>query len=84
MTTKTGHRGAAVAVLVVVGGAVAVASWVGGDHGLAIGLVAIYAAAAVVAYLWSGGSGDIAALMRAGGDERQRGMTATPQRSWDS
>jgi hypothetical protein len=72
--TPTGHRGATAAVLVIGGGGVAIATWVGGDHGLAIGLVATYAVTAVIAYLWSGGKGDIAAIMRVGGDERQRGI----------
>lgn len=76
MTTATrkGHRAAAAAVLVVGGGAVAAASWASGDHGLAVGLVAFYVVAATVAFLWSGGSGDVAAILRAGGDERQRGL----------
>lgn len=73
-STRSGHRGAATAVLVVGGGALAAASWIGGDHGLAIGLVVFYVIAAVVAYVWSGGQGDIAAIMRVGGDERQRGL----------
>lgn len=71
---RTGKRGAAAAVLVVGGGAVAAASWVGGDHGLAIGLLVFYAVAATVAFVWAGGQGDVAAIMRAGGDERQRGL----------
>jgi hypothetical protein len=70
----TGHRSATAAVLVVGGGAIAVATWVAGDHGLALGLVGFYALAAGIAYLWSGGKGDMAAIMRVGGDERQRGM----------
>jgi hypothetical protein len=70
----TGHRSATAAVLVVGGGAIAVATWVAGDHGLAVGLVGFYALAAGIAYLWSGGKGDMAAIMRVGGDERQRGM----------
>ena len=37
----TGHRGASVAVLVVGGGGLAAGTWVGGDHGLAIGLIVI-------------------------------------------
>jgi hypothetical protein len=61
-------------VLVVGGGALAIATWVRGDHGFAIGLVAFYAVTAGIAYLWSGGKGDVAAIMRAGGDERQRGI----------
>jgi hypothetical protein len=72
--TLNGHRSATAAVLVVGGGALAVATWVAGDHGLAIGLVAFYVVAAAIAYVWSGGKGDVAAIMRVGGDERQRGM----------
>ena len=72
--TRTGHRGVTAAILVVGGGALAAATWAGGDHGLAIGLVAFYVAAAAVAYLWSGGKGDVAAIMRVAGDERQRSI----------
>ena len=54
------------------GGAVAAATWASGDHGLAIGLVIFYAVASVIAYIWSGGSGDVAAIMRVAGDERQK------------
>jgi hypothetical protein len=72
--TGTGHRAAAAAVLVVGGGAVAAASWVSGDHGLAVGLVAFYVVAATAAFVWAGGKGDVAAILRAGGDERQRGL----------
>jgi hypothetical protein len=71
---RTLRRGATVGVLVVGGGGVAIATWVSGEHGLAIGLVAIYAVAAVIAYIWSGGKGDVAAILRVGGDERQRGL----------
>ena len=70
--TLAGHRGATVAVLVVGGGGIAAATWVGGDHGLAIGLVGFYAVAAVVAYIWSGRDSDVGSIMRVGGDERQR------------
>lgn len=70
--TLTGHRGATVAVLVVGGGGLAAATWVGGDRGLAIGLIAFYAVAALAAYIWSGRDSDVAAIMRAAGDERQR------------
>lgn len=72
--TQTGHRGVTAAVLIVGGGAVAAATWASGDHGLAIGLVVFYVVAAGVAYLWSGGKGDVAAIMRVGGDERQKGI----------
>jgi hypothetical protein len=47
---------------------------VSGQPGLALGLVVFYAVAAAVAYLWSGGRGDVAAILRAGGDERQRSI----------
>ncbi len=72
--TRSGHRTATAAVLAVGGGAVAAAAWIGGDHGLAVGLVAFYAIAAAIAFVWSGGQGDVAAIMRVGGDERQRGI----------
>jgi len=72
VSTKRGHRTASTAVLVVLGGAVAAATWAGGRHGLAIGLLGFYVVAGVVAWFWSGGSGDVAAIMRVGGDERQQ------------
>ena len=72
--TRTGHRGLTAAVLIVGGGALAAATWASGDHGLAVGLVVFYVVAAGVAYLWSGGKGDVAAIMRVGGDERQKGI----------
>jgi hypothetical protein len=68
----TGHRGATTAVLLVGGGALAVATWVGGEHGLSLGLAAFYAIAAVAVFVWSGRDGDVAAILRVGGDERQR------------
>ena len=37
--TMTGHRTATAAVLLIAGGALAVATWLGGEHGLAVGLV---------------------------------------------
>jgi hypothetical protein len=70
--TTTGHRGATAAVLLVGGGGLAAATWIGGDHGLALGLVAFYALVSAVAFLWSGRDGDVAAILRVGGDERQR------------
>ncbi len=70
----TGHRFTTAAVLAIAGGGLAVATWIGGAHGLAIGLVAFYALAATAAYLWAGRDSDVGAIMRAGGDERQRSM----------
>src|SRR4051812_2194446 len=71
---RTGHRTAVVAVLGVGGGALAVASWIGGDRLLAIGLVVFYALAGLVAYVWAGRDSDVGAIMRVGGDERQAGL----------
>lgn len=70
--TKTMRRSATAAVLLIGGGAVSAAVWIGGDHGLAVGLIIFYIVAAGIAFVWSGGQGDVAAIMRAGGDERQR------------
>jgi hypothetical protein len=41
-TLITGRRGATAAVLAVGGGALAVATWLGGEPGLAVGLVVFY------------------------------------------
>ncbi len=71
-TKLTGRRWASAAVLGVGGAVVALAAWIGGDHGLALGLLIFYVLAAVAVYVWSGRDGDVAAIMRAGGDERQR------------
>lgn len=60
------------AVLAVFGAAITIASWIGGDHVLAIGLAIFYLVGCVAAYLWSRGRGDVAAIMRLSGDERQR------------
>lgn len=67
-----GHRAATAAILAVGGGALAAATWVGGDHILSIGLIAFYLLAAGLAYLWAGRDSDVGAIMRVGGDERQR------------
>ncbi len=60
------------AVLAVLGGAITVASWVGGEQSLAIMLGIFYVICCVGAYLWSRGHGDVAAIMALSGDERQR------------
>ncbi len=67
-----GFRSATPAVLLLGGGALAVATWAGGEHGFALALVGFYVIAAVIAYLWSGRDTDTAAVMRVAGDERQR------------
>lgn len=67
-----GHRGASTAILGVGGGALAAATWIGGDHILSIGLIVFYALAGAGAYLWAGRDSDVGAIMRVGGDERQR------------
>jgi hypothetical protein len=56
------------------GGGLAAATWISGDHGWAIGIAVAFLFLAAVTFVWSGRSGDIAAVLRAGGDERQRGL----------
>lgn len=73
-TQTKGRRGATAAVLAVGGGALAAATWLGGEHGLAVGLVVFYAVCAGVAYLYAGRETDVGAILRSGGDERQRGL----------
>lgn len=63
---------ATTATLAIGGGAITVASWIGGQHGLAIGLAVFYAVGCVASYLWSRGHGDVPAIMRLSGDERQK------------
>jgi hypothetical protein len=67
-----GHRGIPVAIYVVGGGAIAAATWVGGNQAAAIRVIALSVVAAIAAYLWAGRDGDVGTLLRAGGDERQR------------
>jgi hypothetical protein len=67
-----GHRTASAAVLALGGGALATATWVGGEHILSIGLIGFYVIAAGLAYVWAGRDSDVGAIMRVGGDERQR------------
>jgi hypothetical protein len=71
---KRGHRSATTGILVGFGGLLAGATWVSGDHGMAVALVVFYAVASLVAWMWSGRSSDVAAIMRVGGDERQRNI----------
>lgn len=73
MTRKrTRQRLTTVAVLGVGGGALTVGSWVGGQHGLAVALGFFYLLCMVAAFVWAGRDGDVAAIMRVSGDERQR------------
>jgi hypothetical protein len=73
-TTLGGHRRLATAIFVLAGGGVAAATWISGAHGWAIGIAAAYLVLAAITFVWSGRSGDIAAVLRAGGDERQRSL----------
>ena len=73
-TTRRGSRAASAGVLLVGGAAVAAAIWASGDLGWAVGAFAAYLTPAAGAYVWAGRSGDVAALLRARGDERQRGL----------
>jgi hypothetical protein len=74
MSTKamTARRWATTATLAAGGAAVTLAAWVGGEPYLAVALAVIYVGCCGVAFLWSRGSGDVAALIRLTGDERQR------------
>jgi hypothetical protein len=71
---RHGFRAATAIILLVGGVGVAIATWLGGNHAWAIAAIVAYAVLAVGAYGWAGHSGDIAALLRGGGDERQRGL----------
>ena len=72
--SKGGHRGAAAAILLIGGGVVAMAAWLGGDPGVAAAVFVAYVVLAVIAFIVAGRSGDIAAIMRGAGDERQRAI----------
>ncbi|HEY8729695.1 MAG TPA: hypothetical protein VIL94_08930 [Acidothermaceae bacterium] len=69
---KTAKRLLGTGFVVVLGGAETVGAWAGGHHGLAVGIGAFYVIASLGVYVWSGRRGDVAALLRADGDERQR------------
>lgn len=68
------RRGTTSVTLLVGGAAVVVATWVGGNPAWAGGVAAAYLVLAALAYLWAGGAGDTAAVLRAAPDERQRGL----------
>ena len=74
VTRSAGHRAASALVLLVGGGGIAAAAWVSSGPALAIALVLFYVVAGVVAYVWAGKDTDMGAILRAGGDERQRGV----------
>ena len=67
-------RTLAVMILLVLGGSIAAAAAIGGDPSGAVVLAAFYVLSGVGVWLWSGRSGDVAALLRSGGDERQRSL----------
>ena len=69
---RNGHRWAAAAVLLIGGAAVSIAVWLAGEPGTAAIVFGAYLVFAAVALVWSGGSGDVAAIMRGRSDERQR------------
>lgn len=73
-TTVSWRRGMSAVVLLVGGGAVAAATFVNGNIGWAIAAVAFYAVLAMIVFVWAGRSGDVAALLRGSGDERQRSL----------
>jgi hypothetical protein len=73
-TILKGHRAATAIVVAVGGGAMTAGTWLGGEHGVAIGLLVFYVVAGAIVYLWAGRDSDAAAALRVGGDERQRGL----------
>ena len=73
MKTQTaGRRRASMLAYVALGGAIAVAAWIGGSWPLAVVLGVFYVVTGGILYWWAGRHGDVAALLRASGDERQR------------
>ncbi len=65
------RKHAALATFAILGGAVAAAIWAGGDHGWAVGVAGFYALCCIALVVWSRGDGDVAAILRLSGDERQ-------------
>ena len=72
MKTAAGRRWASTAILAVLGGVAALAAWAGNEPYLAIMLGVFYLLCGLATYLWSRGRGDVAAVLRLSGDERQR------------
>lgn len=66
------RRWSSTGVLAVLGAAITAATWIGGEHALALMLGAFYVVSCAVSYAWSRGKGDVAAIIRLDGDERQR------------
>jgi hypothetical protein len=71
-TTRPARRFATTGLLGGFGAAIGIAVWAGGEPGLAIGILLFYAVCCVVAAIWSRGRGDVAAIIRLSGDERQQ------------
>ena len=68
-------RRALSAIVLATGGlALSTAIWASGSHGFALGSLAFYAVASMIAFRWAGGHGDVAAILSSSGDERQRGL----------
>ncbi len=72
MKSPRGRRLVVTGVMVVGGGALALGALAGGQPLLAAMLAVLIAGFAAITYRWSGGGGDVAALLRSSGDERQR------------
>jgi hypothetical protein len=66
------RRWVSTGLLAVLGAAITLATWIGGEPYLALILGGFYLLCCVASYLWSRGSGDVAAIIRFSGDERQR------------
>lgn len=70
--SNAGRTWVTIGLLGLLGGGVTAATWVGGEHSLAIMLGAFYLVCCLASYLWSRGRGDVAAMIRLSSDERQR------------
>jgi hypothetical protein len=71
-TSTTARTHATTGMLAVLGAAITGATWVGGEHGLAIALAGLDVLSFAGSCLWSRGTGNVAAIIRLSGDERQR------------
>ena len=62
-------------VLIGFGALMSIAAWIGGQRGLAVALAVFYVLCTIGSELWAArGRGDVAAILRTSGDERQRSL----------
>lgn len=73
-STNTMRQWVSIGVLAVLGAAITGATWLGGEPDLALVLGIFYVLSCGASYLWSRGGGDVAAIIRLQGDERQQSL----------